>query len=121
MRRRLSESRCGVKHRGNAELAVGSRWRRLQENVEIVGMNGTEQGIFAVDVIVVDQGDQRIFQAERSLFLGHGYFLVEVLECVAADVMAGAVADHEEFGGGNAAAGFLGKQDLRVNRGEGHG
>ena len=44
-----------------------------------------------------------------------------MLESVFADVMARAITDHQEFGGGDAAAAFSGEQDLGVNGGEGYG
>src|SRR5450755_1508228 len=84
-------------------------------------MNGAEQGVFAFDLSVADQGDERFFEAERAFLFGDGDFLMEVLKGVAADVVTSAVADHEEFGGGNAAASLFGEQDLGVDGGEGHG
>src|SRR5215469_6365340 len=44
-----------------------------------------------------------------------------MLQGVAADMMARAVAHHQEFGGRDAASPFFGEQDLRVDGGEGHG
>ena len=46
---------------------------------------------------------------------------MQVLEGVFADVMASAVADHEQFSGGGAASAFSGEEDLRVHGGESHG
>ena len=84
-------------------------------------MNGAEQRVFAVDVTVTDQGNQRIFQAKRTLLFGDGDLLMEMLQRVAPDVVARAVADQEEFGGGNAATCLLGEQDLGVDGGQSHG
>src|SRR6266851_1721079 len=46
---------------------------------------------------------------------------MQMLQRVAADAVACAVADHEEFGGGNAATFFFRHQDLGVHGGDGHG
>ena len=46
---------------------------------------------------------------------------MEVLEGVFADMVASAVADHEQFRGGDAAPAFSGKEDLRMDGGESHG
>ena len=80
-------------------------------------MDGAEQRVLAIDVTVTDQGNQRIFQAKRTLLFGDGDLLMEMLQCVAPDVVARPVADQEEFGGGNAAASPFGEQDLGVDGG----
>lgn len=84
-------------------------------------MDGAEQRVFAFDLSIAYQGDERFLQAERAFLFGDGDFLVEMLECVAPDVMARAVTNHQEFGGGNATASLFGEQDLRVDGGESHG
>ena len=84
-------------------------------------MDGAKLRVFAIDLIGVDQVDQGFFEGERSFLLGEGNFLMEVLESVFADVVASAVADHQEFSGGNAASAFSGEEDLRVDSGESHG
>jgi hypothetical protein len=71
-------------------------------------MDGTGEGFFALDVAVADQRDQRVLKTEGALLLRHGDFLMQVLEVAAANVVAGAVADHEQLGGWNAAAAFFG-------------
>ena len=46
---------------------------------------------------------------------------MKVLQGVFADVVAGTVADHEEFSGGDTSATFSGEKNLGVDRGQGHG
>ncbi len=84
-------------------------------------MDGAELRVFAIDLVGVDQVDEGFFEGEGSLLFCERDFLVQVLQCVLADVVAGAVADHQEFGGGDAASAFSGKKDLCVDGGEGHG
>jgi hypothetical protein len=50
--------------------------RGLQQDIEIVGMDGAEQGVLAIDVTVADQRDQRILEAERAFLLGDRNFLM---------------------------------------------
>ena len=77
--------------------------------------------VFAVDLIGVDEVDQRFFEGEGSFLFCEGYFLMEVLQGVFADMVASAIADHKQFSGGYAAPAFSGKEDLRVDSGESHG
>lgn len=84
-------------------------------------MNGAELGVFAFDVAVLDEGDEGFLEGEGAAFFGEGNFLVEMLEGVVANVMARAVADEEEFRGGDAATGAAGEERLREDGGEGHG
>ncbi len=84
-------------------------------------MDGTEERFFAIDLAGLDEVDQGLFESEGALFLGERNFLVQVLQGVAADMVARAVAEDKKFGGGNAASAFFWKQDLGVNRGQGHG
>ncbi len=84
-------------------------------------MDGAQLGVFAVDLIGVDKVDQGFFEGEGSFLFCERYFLMEVLEGVFADMGASAVADHEQFSGGDAAPAFSGKEDLRMDGGESHG
>src|SRR5512137_2163853 len=76
----------------------GSAWKRLlliylatasrfQQDVQIIGMDGAEKRVFAVDVPFADQLHKRFLQRERALFLGHSDFLMQVLQGVAAYVL----------------------------------
>ena len=80
----------------------------IQKNVEVVRVNGAEESVFALDVALADQIDERIFETEGAFLFGESDFLVKVLEGVAPDVVARAVADEEQLGRGNAAAAFFG-------------
>ena len=111
----------GRLNQGGRDAASGGGGGRFQEDVEVVGVDGAQLGVFAIDLIGVDQVDQGFFEGERSFLLGEGNLLMEVLESVFADVVASAVADHQEFSGGDAASAFSGKKDLCVDGGEGHG
>ena len=52
-------------------LAVGCcGGRRLQQNVQIVRVNGAEQRVFAFDVPLTHQRNKRFFQTEGTFFLG---------------------------------------------------
>ncbi len=64
--------------------------------------------------------DQGFFECEGSFLFCERNFLVKVLQGVLADVVARAVADHQEFSGGDAASAFSGEEDLRVDGGESH-
>jgi len=77
-------------------------------------------GVFAVNLIGVDEVDQGFFEGEGSFLFCEGNFLMEVLEGIFADVVACAVADHQEFSGGNTASAFSGEEDLRVDGSESH-
>src|SRR3954453_13616310 len=83
-------------------------------------MNGAELRFFAVDVAVADQRRQGIFQSERTFFLGDRNFLMQMLQRIAADAVARAIADHEELRSRHAAAALFWQQDLRVNGGDRH-
>ena len=84
-------------------------------------MDRAQLGVFAVDLIGVDEVDQGFFEGEGSFLFCERYFLMEVLQGVFADMVASAVADHEQFSGGDAASAFSGEEDLRVDSGESHG
>ncbi len=71
-------------------------------------MDGAEQSVLALDVALADEIDERIFETEGAFLFGESDFLVKVLEGVAPDVVASAVADEEQLGRGNAAAAFFG-------------
>jgi len=91
------------------DLAVGAGGGGgIQKNIEIVRVNGAEESVFALDVALADQIDERVFEAEGAFLFGESDFLVKVLEGVAPDVVASAVADEEQLGCGNAAAAFFG-------------
>ncbi len=92
------------------ELTVGgSGGRRIEQDVEVVGMNGAEESVFALDVALTDQVYERFFEGEGAFLLSEGDFLVKVLQRVAADVMASAVTDQKQLGSGNAASAFFGQ------------
>ena len=91
------------------DLAVRSGGGRgIQKNIEVVRVNGAEESVFALDVALADQIDERVFEAEGAFLFGESDFLVKVLQGVAPDVVARAVADEEQLGCGNAAAAFFG-------------
>ena len=102
----MGTAEMGHLNQGGREEASGRGGGRFQEDVEVVGVDGAELRVFAIDLIGVDQVDQGFFEGERPFLLGEGNFLMEVLESVFADVVASAVADHQEFSGGNAASAF---------------
>ena len=77
---------------------------RLEQDIQIVRMSGAKLRFFAVDVTVAHQSCKGIFQRERAFFLGDGNFLMQMLKSIAANAVARAVADHEEFRGWHAAA-----------------
>src|SRR5579863_37280 len=120
--RRLAPAELkGLVLKPRLKLAVGCSGSRFQQDVEVVGVNGAKQSIFAVDVTSADQIDQRLFEAERPFLLRDRDFLMKVLERVAANVMSRAVADHQQLGRGNTSTThFLRKQNLRVHRGDSH-
>src|SRR5258706_2358821 len=90
--------------RCSATLAVrGGGGRGVQKNVQVVGMDGAEESVFALDVALADQIDERVFEAEGAFLFGESNFLVKMLQGVAPDVMASAVAYKEQLGCGNAA------------------
>ena len=92
------------------ELTVGgSGGRRIEQDVEVVGVNGAEEGVFALDVALTDQVYERFFEGEGAFLLGQGDFLMKVLQRVTADMVAGAVADQQQLGRGNAASAFFGQ------------
>src|SRR6202035_3040860 len=93
--------------RRTGRLGAGSRGCGVEEDVEVVGMDGAELCFFAVDVAAADQRGQGILERERAFLLGDGNFLMQMLERVAANAIAGAVADHQELGSGNAATVFF--------------
>jgi len=84
-------------------------------------MNGAEESVFALDVALADQTDERFLERKGSFLFSESDFLVKVLEGVSPDVVASAVADQQQLGCRDAAATFFGQQELRVNGGEGHG
>ena len=91
------------------DLAVRSGGGRgVQENVEIIGMDGAEECVLSLDVALADEIEERVFEAEGAFLFGESDFLVKVLEGVAPDVMASAVAYKEQLGRRNAAAPLLG-------------
>src|SRR5882762_9046722 len=91
------------------DLAVrGGGGGGVQKNVEVIGMDGAEKGVLSLDVALADEIEERVFEAERAFLFGESNLLVKMLQGVAPDVMASAVADEEQFCGGNAAAAFFG-------------
>ena len=92
-----------------ATLAVrAGGGRGVQKNVEVIGMDGAEECVLSLDVALADEIEERVFEAEGAFLFRESDFLVKVLEGVASDVMASAVADEEQLGRGNAAAAFFG-------------
>ena len=92
------------------DLAVRSGGGRgVQENVEIIGMDGAEECVLSLDVALADEIEERVFEAKGTFLFGESNFLVKVLEGVAPDVMASAVAHKEQLGCRNAAAALLGQ------------
>ena len=83
-------------------------------------MDGTEQGVFAVDLSCVNELNERILEGEGTLFLGQWDFLVKMLQAVSAHVMSGAVTHYQKFRSWNAASALSWQQDLRVHGGKGH-
>src|SRR5258707_5449989 len=91
------------------DLAVGAGGGGgIQKNIEVVRVNGAEESVFAVDVALADQIDERVFEAEGAFLFGESDFLVKGLEGREPDVVASAVTDEEQLGCGNAAAAFFG-------------
>jgi len=84
-------------------------------------MDGAVEGFFPFDLVGMDEGSQTIFECEGTLLFGEGDFLMQVLQRVSADMVTGAIGDHEEFGGGHASTALAGEEDLGVDGGEGHG
>src|ERR1700746_883785 len=103
-----------------AEKKSGGGDCGLQEDVQVVGVDGAELRVFAVDLAGVDELDEGFFEGEGSLLFCEGDFLMQVLQGVFADVVASAVTDDEQFGGRDAASALSGEQNLRVDGGEGH-
>lgn len=84
-------------------------------------MGGVEGCVFAVDGALADEVLQRLFLRDRAFVLGHGDFLVQVLQGVSADVLTGAIADDQQLGHRNAASELAGQKNLRQDSGECHG
>src|SRR5712671_7916036 len=81
----------------------------VQKNVEVIGMDGAEECVLSLDVALADEIEERVFEAEGAFLFGESNFLVKMLEGVAPDVMASAVAYKEQLGCRNAAAALLGQ------------
>jgi len=88
---------------------------------EIVGVSGVEGCVFAVEGALADEVLQRFFLRDRAFIFGHGDFLVQVLQGVPPDVLAGAIADDQQLGNGNTATELAGQEHLREDGGERHG
>jgi len=58
-------------------------------------MDGAVEGFFPFDLVGMDQGSQGIFERKGAFLFGEGDFLVQVLQSIPADVVAGTIGDHE--------------------------
>src|SRR5258708_39123296 len=84
-------------------------------------MEGVQEGLLAVDVSLDQEFHQRLFEAERPALLGHGDLLMEVLQCLAPEMLLGSIAQHEQFGRGHASTNSTWQKNLCVDGGQGHG
>jgi hypothetical protein len=67
-------------------------------------MYGMSQGIFTVDMALIDDVEEGIFHGEGAGSPGYRYLLMQVLQRIAPNMLTGSVADHQEFRYGNAAS-----------------
>src|SRR5688500_2921027 len=84
--------------------------------LELVRMRGPRQRVLVLDQLLADETRQRFLQRDRSLPARDRDLLMQVLQRVLADVLACAVADHEQLGGGNTAAADARQEHLRHQR-----
>jgi hypothetical protein len=68
---------------------------RLQEDIQVVRMNGAKLRVLFFDFAVPNQRHKRFFQSERAPFLGKRDLLMEVLQIVSANVMPRAISNHQ--------------------------
>jgi hypothetical protein len=84
--------------------ALGREWLFLAKNVEFFRMYGISQGIFAINMALTDDVEKGLLHREGTSSPGHGYFLMQMLYRIPPNVLAGSVADHQEFRDGNASS-----------------
>lgn len=67
-------------------------------------MCGAQERILSFDVACLDERDQRIFHAERSAALRECDLLVQMMQRISPNVLARAIADHQQFRNGKTPA-----------------
>ena len=58
-------------------------------------MVGVDQSIFAIDMALLNQLPEALFQAERTFVSCNRDFLMEVLQGVATNMLSGSISDHQ--------------------------
>src|SRR5215467_11537238 len=85
-----------------------ARPSNFQQADQILRVNCEQQRILAFDGPRPNQVRQRFFHGGRAFSLGHRDFLMQVLQRIAPDVLAGTIADHQEFRGWNPTPSLVG-------------
>ena len=67
----------------------------FQQTIHIVWVDGMHLRVLAIDKPSIDQLHQGLFERERTFVLGHGDFLMQMLQRVTPDMLARAVADNQ--------------------------
>src|SRR5262245_20164562 len=83
-----------------------------------MGRAGTR--LFEIDDAVFREARERFLERNGALLLGDRDLLVQVLQGVLADVLAGAVADEEELSRDDSSTAPLGQESLGEDRGQRH-
>jgi hypothetical protein len=83
-------------------------------------MHGARERVPAVDEVALDQFGERLLERERSVLARDRDFLMQVLQRVLPDVLAGAVAHEQQLRRRNQSATGLRHQRLRQDARERH-
>lgn len=94
---------------------------RSHQAQEIIRMSSVQQRVFTINRALLHQELQGLLLRHRSLVLGHRDFLVEVLERISADMLAGTVADNQQLRDWYTPAMLARQKNLRKHSGECHG